>query len=235
MNKEKLSAYFSSNHRDHKLFVFTVFAFLFLALESVFSETSALFVDGHIVFSVQLSITKILSIFIYLSTTILIACAVRYKLLLIPDLFLLMIKIYTATTGIIALCHSESALVEITYLEKTVEGILFSLFLISLIVGKLLKKPQSLVRKVPFFCLLMLLLCLPFTIFFEVAKLATSLTFFHKNTFITVFNFSRVIINEICLILPYGMLILVMYFVPEKTFKAFKNHLLHMETTSKKD
>lgn len=228
MLHKKLKTFFSDSRRAHALFVATVFMFLFLALETIFSETSASFSGGHLVFSIELSPSKLICVFIYLSTSALVACAARYKLLLIPDFFLLLVKLFLVASGTLSLIelHRASPLLEISYFESVVENFLFSVFLLTFLLGKLLKKPKKLLRHSPFFALSALVLCFPFTLVFEIAKLHTALSVYDQHTAIALFNFVRGVLNEIVLDIPYALLILMMYFVPEKTFKAFRNHLL---------
>jgi len=222
---EKWKTYFSDTNRAHKVFVATVFMFFFLALETVFSCTVATYSHGHIIFHIELSITKILGVFIYLSTTILVASAVRYKLLLIPDFFLLIIKSYITTTAFISLVKSPDA-IHLTTLETATEGLLFSMFLAIMLLGKLLKHHPMFSQRSPFIGLWALILCFPFTLGFEIAKLLIAFDTPDTQTAIAVFDFVKRTLHEIVLDIPYALLIITMYFVPEKTFKAFRNHQL---------
>ncbi len=229
---EKWNAYFSQNHRAHKIFVATVFMFLFLALETIFSCTVATYTEGNMIFYIELSIKKILCFFIYLSTAVLVASAVRYKLLLIPDFFLLIIKLYTAATAFSALSMPDSDTEFLSLLETAIESLLFSLFLTTMLIGKLFKHHPLLTSRSPFIGLWALVLCFPFTLGFEIAKLVTAFAAPGTQTGIALFNFIKGTVHEIVLDIPYALLIITMYFVPEKTFKAFRNHLLHYDKDS---
>lgn len=218
--------YFSDKNRAHKVFVATVFMFLFLAFETIFSCTVATYSHGHMIFNIRLSYTKVFGIFIYLSTSILVASAVRYKYLLIPDLFLLIIKSYISITTLMSLFeHPDSP--DLSSIETAVEGLLFSLFLATMLLGKLFKHHPKLTKRSPFIGLWALLLCFPFTLGFEITKLIFAIENPQIRTGIAIFNFFKGTIHEIVLDIPYALLIITMYFVPEKTFKAFRNHLLH--------
>ncbi len=224
---KKWDDYFSKPNRAHKIFVATVFMFLFLALETIFSCTVATYSNGHMIFYIELSIKKILCFFIYLSTTVLVASAVRYRLLLIPDFFLLIIKVYTAATAFSALSAADADF--LSQLETAIESLLFSLFLATMLIGKLLKHHPLLLSTSPFIGLWALVLCFPFTLGFEIAKLVTVLGTPGTHSGIALFNFFKGTVHEILLDIPYALLIITMYFVPEKTFKAFRNHLLHYD------
>ena len=223
---EKWNTYFSDKKRAHKIFAATVFMFLFLALETVFSCTVATYSHGHMIFYIELSVTKIFGVLIYLSTAILVASAVRYSFLLIPDFFLMILKSYITVTAFISLGGTPDD-INLTTLETAVEGLLFSLFLAIMLLGKLLKHHPMFVKRSPFIGLWALILCFPFTLGFEIAKLLITFDTPDTQTAIVIFDFLKKIIHEIVLDIPYALLIITMYFVPEKTFKAFRNHLLH--------
>lgn len=220
--EQKWKLYFSDPTRDRKIFAATFFMFLFLAIETIFSCTIAKFHDGHMIFFIQMSIPKILCALIYLSTSILVASAVRYKFLLIPDFFLLIIKLYIAIKAFFTLEHDPENM--LANLETAIESLLFSLFLATMILGKLLKHHPLLTSKSPFIGLWALLMCFPFTLGFEIAKLLTVLNENSTHTAIAVFNFIKGTVHEIALDIPYALLIITMYFIPEKTFKAFRRH-----------
>lgn len=220
---EKWEKYFSDTDRAHKIFVATVFMFLFLALETVFSCTVATYSHGHLIFYIELSATKIIGICIYLSTTILVASAVRYKFLLIPDFFLLLVKSFIAVSAFLALAENPHS-PDLTTLETAIESLLFSLFLATMLLGKIFKHHPILTKRSPFIGLWALLLCFPFTLGFEIAKLLVSFDAPDAKTTIILFDFFKRTIHEIILDIPYALLIITMYFVPEKTFKAFRNH-----------
>ncbi len=220
---KKWKAYFSDINRAHKIFVATVFMFLFLALETIFSCTVATYSQGHMVFYIELSITKVLGVFIYLSTAVLVASAVRYKYLLIPDFFLLITKLYIAANAFATLFNATESF-DLTTAETAIESLLFSLFLATMILGKLLGHHPLLTSRSPFIGLWTLLLCFPFTLGFEITKLLFALETPNPQTPVIVFNFIKRTVHEIVLDIPYALLIITMYFVPEKTFKAFRHH-----------
>lgn len=220
---QKWETYFSDTKRAHKIFVATVFMFLFLALETIFSCTVATYSQGHMIFYIELSITKILGVFIYLSTAVLVASAVRYKYLLIPDFFLLIIKLYVAINAFSTLFNSSDGFDPITA-ETAIESLLFSLFLATMILGKVFGHHPLLTSHSPFIGLWALFLCFPFTLGFEITKLLFALEAPNPQTPVIIFNFIKRTLHEIVLDIPYALLIITIYFVPEKTFKAFRHH-----------
>lgn len=220
---KKWEVYFSDTGHAHKIFVATVFMFLFLALETIFSCTVATYSQGHMIFHIELSITKILGVFIYLSTAVLVASAVRYKYLLIPDFFLLIIKLYITADAFTTLLSTTDGFDPIIA-ETAVESLLFSLFLATMILGKLLRHHPLLTSRSPFIGLWALFLCFPFTLGFEITKLLFALDAPNPQPPVILFNFIKRTVHEIVLDIPYALLIITMYFVPEKTFKAFRRH-----------
>ena len=128
-----------------------------------------------------------------------------------------------AVSAFMTLCEYPDSL-NLTTLETAIESLLFSMFLATMLLGKLLKHHPLFTKRSPFIGLWALVLCFPFTLGFEIAKLLTALDTNDAKTTIILFDFFKRTIHEIVLDIPYALLIITMYFVPEKTFKAFRNH-----------
>lgn len=207
-----------SHQRIHKYATF--FMFVMLAAESLIYYVEAFYYEGDLVFRIHIEPLKIASTIIYLAVAILIGMKVQYKLLLIPDFFLLCIKLYTAAESFIQLSQLDSFSLSDTgcadLLEKGTESALFSLFLIVLFTGKLTHPRQEIYEKLPFICFAALAACFPFTLFFEVIKLLNEASVTEHTTALIVFSFTRGILNEIFLDLPYAMLIILVFFIPER-------------------
>ena len=143
---------------------------------------------------------------------VLISQRVNRKYLLIPDFVLLCIKLYAAVSGLITLfgVHYSNLLGELSVLEKTVESLLFSAFLIILFAGKL-SHGKRLPAYCPIACLTVLSLCVPVTVVFEVLKFYVEEQM-NYPLFMEIFIFLRGLLNEIFLDLPYAMLILLVFY-----------------------
>lgn len=215
-----LNRYYSDiqHRRIHKYATF--FMFVILAAESLVYYAEAFYYQGDLVFRIHLEPLKIASTLIYLSVAILVGLKVRYRLLLVPDFFLLCIKLYTAVKSFIHLSELEGfSLADAEYadlLEKGTESALFSLFLIVLFIGKLSHPKKELHEKLPFICFGALAACFPFTLFFEIVKAVSEMSLTDNTTALVVFNFVRGVLGEIFLDLPYALLIILVFFIPER-------------------
>jgi len=223
MNKA-LKGYYSKirHQRVHKYATF--FMFIMLALESLLYYAEAFYYEGALVFRIQLEPLKFASTLIYISVAILIGIKVRYRFLLIPDFFLLCIKLFTAVKSFASLAHLEGLSINNTectdLLEKGTEAALFSLFLIVLFCGKLTHPKEEIYEKLPFICLGTLAACFPFTLFFEIIKALSEMSLTDNTTALVFFNFSRGVLNEIFLDMPYAFLIVLVFFIPERKRKG---------------
>lgn len=227
MQKGYLKGYFQNEHNRHKHSVITFLGFLFLAFETVFSGTVATYSGGHVVFTMSLSVVQLVCIGIYVATASLVAVSAGYRYLVIPDMLLLAVKIYMVFAGGISLWNlgGKELLTEIGLVEKVVESLLFSLFLAVMLAGKMTKrKAPEFYKRAPFVCLIILAVCFPFTAVFEVVRLATALGEYNQHIIIAVFNFVKGVINEMFLDVPYALLVLLIYFVPEKSVAIFRFH-----------
>ncbi len=227
MEKGYLKAHFQNEHICHKHSVVTFLGFLFLAFETLFSGTVAQYSGGHVTFTMSLSVVQLICMAIYLATAFLISVSSGYKYLIIPDMLLLAVKLYTVFAGGISLWSlgGKELLTEIELVEKVVESLLFSVFLAVMLLGKMAKKrAPGFYKRAPFVCLIILAVCFPFTAAFEVIRLATALGTYHQHIIIAVFNFVKGVINEIFLDIPYALLVLLIYFVPEKSVAIFRFH-----------
>lgn len=209
---EKINSFLNCKNRHKHVNTVTFIMFAMLAVEKLMSGTVMVVTDGVTDFDFSFSFTDILQLLIYIAMAVLISQRVNHRYLLIPDFVLLCIKLYAAVSGIITLSgvHYSNLLSELTVLEKTVESILFSLFLLSLFSGKLLHFRR--VKSVcPLLCLVFLSLCVPVTVVFEVLKFGAEQQMNYPLQ-LEVFIFLRGVINEIFLDLPYAMLILLVFY-----------------------
>lgn len=211
--------YSDSRHRTiHKYATF--FMFVALAVESLIDYAEAFYYEGDLVFRISLEPDKIAFTLIYFTVALLIGLKVRYKFLLIPDFFLLLLKLYTAVKALLSLISFEGfSLLEpecCALAETFTENLLFSLFLIVLFTGKLSHLAQKAHDRLPFLCLLTLAVCIPFTLFFESVSFVQQLITAENTTALSLFNFVRGILNEFFLDMPYALLIILLFFIPEK-------------------
>ncbi len=227
MKKGYLKEYFQEGHNCHKHSVVTFFGFLFLAFETVFSGTVATYSGGHVTFTMSLSVAQLICIGIYFATAFLVTVSAGYKYLVIPDVLLLAVKLYAVFVGGVSLWDlgGKELLAEIALVEKVVESLLFSVFLAIMLAGKMAKKKAPrFYKNAPFVCLIILAVCFPFTAVFEIIRLTTALGAYQQHIAIAIFNFVKGVINEIFLDIPYALLVLLIYFVPEKSVAIFRFH-----------
>lgn len=226
MARVRPETFFESRKRQKSLIRATVVFFLFLAAETVFSGITAVYEMGGTHLDFYLPFTKVLSVMIYMSMAVLIHKKISYKLLLIPDFFLLVIKLYYVISGIrhITTLNTVGIYTTLSEWEHITENALFCLFLITLFACKLLPSRESIHLKLPYICLSALILCFPFTVTFEVVK-AINETSLHSLTFKgALFNFFMNVLNEAVLDLPYALLLIVIFFVPQEQKKGNKKY-----------
>lgn len=216
--------FFESRKRQKELIGATVVFFLFLAVETVFSGITAVYEMGGTHLDFHLTLPKIFSILIYMSMAVLLHKKVSYKLLLIPDFILLVIKLYYVASGIrhLTAINTVGVYTTLSEWEHVTENALFCLFLVTLFACKLLPSRESIHLKLPYICLTALVLCFPFTVAFEAVKAINEISL-HTLTFKgAIFNFFMGVLNEAVLDLPYALLLMVVFFVPQKQRKVKK-------------
>lgn len=214
--------FFESPRRQEKLIVATVILFVFLALETVFSGITAVYEASGTRLDFHLTPAKILCVLIYITMALLLHKRISYKLMLIPDFFLFTIKAYYAATGIYHLTslNTVGAYTTLSEWEHITENALFCLFLLTLFACKLLPSGESMHLRLPYICLSALILCFPFTVAFEAVK-AINETALHALTFKgALFNFLMGVLSEAVLDLPYALLLMVIFFVPQNNKKG---------------
>lgn len=218
--KQKTNPYlfFHSAKNQHNLRLFTFIAFLFLVIEKILAGATATYIGKNLVFYFTLLPIDIFCVIIYLSVAILLEAKVKYKYLLIPDFFLLFIKLYTVGTSLFYLLTEKTTKTNIfIHLSKLSESILFSIFLILLFIGKLTHPKRRYSKTYPFVCMRLLIACFPVTIIFEILK-AISRIEIHTSGFLIFLSLCENILNEAFLDLPYFLLLLLMAFVPENRY-----------------
>lgn len=215
--KGKGYLFFHNAKNQHNLRVATFITFLLLVVEKLLSGATAIVNSGQISFTFTVKISDVICILVYFTVAILLAANVKYKYLLIPDFFLLGVKLYVGTVNIYKLIvlHGVSTPYEkISALSKASECLLFSLFLILLFIGKLIHTRRVYSKNYPFVCMRLLIACFPITVGFEIAK-AWLQTHINADTFVVFFELTKNILNEAFLDLPYFLLLLLLAFVPE--------------------
>jgi len=226
MARIRPETFFESPERQIKLIRSTVVLFLFLALETVFSGITAVYETGGTQLDFHLTPTKIFSVLIYMTMAVLLHKKVSYKLMLIPDFFLFGIKLYYAISGIyhLAALNTVGVYTTLSEWEHIIENALFCLFLLTLFACKLLPSRESMHLRLPYICLTALILCFPFTVSFEAVK-AINEAVLHALTFKgALFNFLMGVLNEAVLDLPYALLLMVIFFVPQEKEKGTAGH-----------
>ena len=209
--------FFHNTKNQHNLRIATHIMFLLLVIEKLVTSATAYLSTGELLFSFSLKLTDIICISVYVSVAILLAAEVKYKYLLIPDFFLLFVKLYTVAQNLYRLfAHYEtSSLYEkIAALSKVSEGLLFSLFLILLFIGKLIHTRRVYSKNYPFVCMRLLIACFPVTVGFEVLKTVIKAQI-NADALVYFFELTKNILNEAFLDLPYFLLLLLLAFVPE--------------------
>ncbi len=209
---ERINGFLSRHNRSRNVNTVTFIMFILLAVEKVASGATMRLADGRTYFDFSFSLSDVLQLLIYISMAVLISQKVNHKYLLFPDFVLFGIKVYAVVTGLITLLgiHYSNVLSELSVLEKTVESILFALFLLFLFVGKLIHRGR-LPAVCPLLCLGVLSFCVPITVVFEVLKVMAEEQM-NYPLYAEVFFFLRGVLNETFLDLPYAMLILLVFY-----------------------
>ncbi len=218
--KSKGYLFFHSPQKQHNLMVATFIAFLLLIAEkSILSANAHLHSDG-LYFEFYLSLTDVMYIIIYTCVAVLLALHATYKHLLIPDFFLLGIKVYHVffdSAYLIKNLNALSSVQQMDYICTIVESIIFSVFLILLFIGKLMHTSRHYHKVYPFVCMRLLIFCFPITVILQCIKAWLALGS-SNHTFYIIFNLIKNILNEAFLDLPYFLLLLLLAFVPEKRY-----------------
>ena len=216
MNK-KIENFLAKERRGQILFVLTVCAFGFLIVEKFAASMTNITLDGGIRLDFSFGIKDLICICVYVAVTLLLILRVKYKFILIPDSVLFAIKLHIFIMNAISLFSIEkiSMLTELSLIETVTEGFFFALFLTVLFIGKLTSN-SSFKKVCPFLCIALLAVCFPATVAFEAIKLFVEDTYYHLSFSFTVLLFIRNVANEIFLDLPYALLVMLMFFVPQK-------------------
>ena len=212
MSGERINAFMHRRNRYKHMNTVTFIMFILLAFEKIASGATMRLDAGRTFFDFTFSFADIVQLLVYISMAVLIWQRVNQKYLLIPDFVLLCIKLYAAVSGLVTLLgvHYSNLLGELSVLEKTVESLLFSAFLIALFAGKL-SHGKRLPAYCPIVCLAVLSLCVPVTVVFEVLKFYVEEQM-NYPLYMEIFIFLRGLLNEIFLDLPYAMLILLVFY-----------------------
>lgn len=201
--------------RQQRLWLWTLWAFAFLAVEKVLVSTVTVGDNGTWQFAFSLGVVEILCVAVYVTMVILIAARVPYIYLLMPDFVLLFLKLYSAIAATTVLVGGRPAVNEtLGAVESALESVLFAMFLGVLLAGKL-GHPQSRIgRRYPLYCMWLLLACLPVTVAFEIVKCVIAVEM-HQYPLAVIFEFSKNVLGEALLDLPYYLMILMLCFVPQ--------------------
>lgn len=218
MARLRPETFFENQKRQKALVAITFVMFLSLAAETLLSGFSAVYEQGDTHFVFQLKATKTISIFIYISVALLLLLRVDYKILLIPDIVLFSVKLYSAFHAFQHLYTAdyEDPLNLLTEWESLLENGLFCLFLLTLFACKLLPSSESMHLKLPYICFTALILCFPVTVFFESIKISIEAATHIMPFSAALFNFLIGVLSEAFLDLPYALMIFIVFFVPHK-------------------
>ncbi len=213
MPGERIYRYFESESRVKRLNTLTFAMYCFLAVEKLISGAAIRYEAGQTFFDFSFSLLDVISLGVYIAMAVLVAVKVEHKFLLLPDFVLLGVKLSAAITGVVSLVQISRSdlLLELSLIETTAESILFSLFLIVLFCGKLIKTDRA-GKICPILCLAVLSLCVPMTIGFEAVKVYVAESMYTFPVIVEAFNVLRYVINETFLDLPYALLVLLVFF-----------------------
>ncbi len=212
----KAQNFFENEKRQHRLYVATVCAFAFLIIEKFITSMTDITLTGGIKVDFSFGIKDLICMGVYFCVAALLLHGVTYKFILIPDSVLFAIKLHILIMSLINLFSVEKIglLTELTLIETVTESFFFALFLTILFTGKLTSNARF--KKIcPFLCIAALAVCLPATVVFEGIKVFVEETYFHLPLSFTVLIFIRNLVNEMCLDLPYALLVILMFFVPQ--------------------
>lgn len=228
MIRSKLTALFCDSARQERLRLWTLWMFVFLAAEKVPAGAAAVYENGQVHFSFSLGVADLLCIAVYTAVAILIAVAVPYIWLLLPDVVLFGVKGYAAAEAIFTLLQGNLSVSDtLTAVETAAESVLFLLFLGVLFAGKLGHHHSRIGRRYPLYCMRLLVACFPVTVLFEVAKCAVAAGM-HRQWFVVLFDFTKGVLNEAVLDVPYYLLILMLCFVPHKKERKIEEKETHL-------
>lgn len=220
MIRSKLTALLHSKERQHLLWQWTRWMFVFLAVEKVLSGAVAVYEERHLHFTFSLSDIDLICIAVYTAVAILVTLRVRYTYLLFPDFVLFGVKLYTAVTAVLALVKGGMIATDtLAAVETAVESVLFAAFLAVLFWGKLSHKHGRITRRYPLYCARLLIACFIVTVLFEAVKCVVAVEL-HQYPFVVAFNFVKGVLGETLLDAPYYLLLTMLCFVPQKHEKA---------------
>ncbi len=224
MIRSKLTKLFHSRERQHQLWLWTCWMFVFLAVEKVLAGAVAAYENGMLHFSFSLKDVDIVCIAVYATVAVLIARRVKYMYLLFPDFVLFGVKIYTAATAIFALIKGVSTSVEmLAAWETATESVLFALFLLVLFAGKLGHPHGRVARRYPLHCARLLIACFAVTVLFEAAKCVVAVEL-HEYPTVVAFNFVKGVLGETLLDAPYYLLLTMLCFVPQRRIEKVRDN-----------
>ncbi len=222
MAEKRIANFFRSEKRQKHIVTVAAVLFFCTAVEILFSSITAVYEFGQVSFDFHLTATKLMCVLVYVSVAVLIALRVNYKYLLIPDFFLLCVKLWHVFTDINMLLNLQivGGAASFTMWENLTESALFSVFLLTVFASKLLHIPHRLHARLPFFCLFALSLCFPFTLMFEIMKVVSDAALHALPPSVSFFNFAVGILTEAFFDLPYVLMIFIVFFVPQKRGKG---------------
>lgn len=213
MTKDKIKEYFLDIEKQKKLKKLTIIMFIALIIEKICSGATAVYNNGVIDFNFSLTSIDIVCVLIYISTTLLVAAEVKYKYIVIPDMILLGVKLFNIVYGLFVLFYNDFTMDKTcAIVEKIIESVIFSVFLIILFIGKLSKGKY--LSDFSIRCLRILMACFAITVVFEVVEIILAVEN-HKYLFLIVFDFIKGILNEGFLDMPYFLLVLTLCFTDE--------------------
>ncbi len=216
MIHSKLVALFHDPKRQRRLWLWTMWMFVFLAVEKVLAGTVVTYDNRMLHVAFSLSEISLICVAVYTATAVLVALRVRYIYLLWPDFVLFGVKIYTVAMSCYSLAFASLGMVDtLSAVEAAVEAVLFALFLLILFAGKLGHPHGRMARRYPLYCMRLLICCFPVTVMFEVIKCVVA-TELHQYPLVVAFNFMKGVVGEALLDLPYYLLISLLCFVPQK-------------------
>lgn len=222
MAEKRIAEFFEKKKRQRHIVTVTAALFFCTALEILFSSITAVYEFGQVSFDFHPTPAKFICILVYIAVSVLIALKVNYKYLLIPDFFLLCVKLWYVFTDINMILNLQTVggTAGFTMWETLTESALFSVFLLTLFASKLLHIPDRLHSKLPFLCLFALSLCFPFTLMFEIMKVVSNAALHALPSSVSFYNFAVGILTEVFFDLPYVLMIFIVFFVPQKRGKG---------------
>ncbi len=215
MDLDLFADYFSTSEQQRRLRRAVMIMFFALAFEKLLSGVDMKIENGAAVLYPAITFLDMVCVAIYLSTALLISRKVPYSRLVIPDFFLLGVKLWVIVSETVFLITKTgaSALDRFSAVEHVTEAVLFAAFLVCMFTGEL-----SHGKRLPNFanvCMNLLMVCLPVTVLMEAAKVFIA-NEARINEFIVGFHFVRDVLGEMFLDVPYFMLILMVSLVPDE-------------------